>query len=77
MEGLLGDVVLTADVKEGLSHVCLPQEADSFFCGVAFAFHFLGPFYKVPGYDSRWISLTRPIQVALGRVIGPSTIIDY
>jgi len=59
MEGLFADVVLTADVKAGLSSVCLPQEADSFFGGVAFAFHFLGPFNKVPDYHSRWISLMR------------------
>jgi hypothetical protein len=53
------------------------RDADSFCYGVAFAFHFLGPFHKVPDHHSRWISLTGPNQIASGRVIGPSAVIDY
>ena len=51
--------MLSTDIEDALCSVCFPQDADSFFGGVAFAFHFLGPFNKVPDYHSRWISLMR------------------
>lgn len=66
--------MLSADVEDALSFICLPQNADSFFRGVALAFHFLGPFYKVPDYHSRRTRFSRLNQAERFAQPGPVVI---
>ena len=53
VEGLLADAVLADHLRDALARLRLAQDADPLLGRVAFAFHFLGPFYKIPDYRSR------------------------